>query len=351
MKFNIILFFLLISITTHAQEASQYAYYCVPCNSDCDQQQYDKPGPCKHCGMTLERMTAKEREMQMNEKLTIAFYLQNGVEVLDFAGPMEVFAYAGYNVFTVSKTTDQIVSQGILKVIPDYSIYNAPKADILAFFGGNSNVASEDKEVINWVKGQNDIKYHFSVCTGAFILAESQLLDGKTATTFHNALDNLRTKYPEIKVLDDVRFVDNGKVITTAGISAGIDGALHLVAKLEGLAQAKWIAYHMEYDKWQPGEGLILSDNNPYKKNVFDAEKFKAYVGVYEMDSHLQASVKIDQENQSLVAQVDGKLFPLFHNGENTFMTVSRKNLTFIWEDAKITGYLSDEKKFYKRIE
>ncbi len=343
------LLFILVSIFSIAQDNETYAYYCVPCNSGCDAKQFEKPGTCDHCGMALEKMTVKEREMQMNEQMTIAFYLQNGVEVLDFAGPLEVFAYAGYNVFTVSKTSDPIISQGILKIIPDYSIENAPNADILAFFGGNSNVASSDEDVINWVKSQEDIQYHFSVCTGAFILAESQLLDGKTVTTFHSALDNLRNNYPKAKVLDDVRFVDNGKVITTAGISAGIDGALHLVAKLNSLAEAKWIAYHMEYDKWQPGEGLILSDDNPYTTNL--DEELKVFEGTYEMDDNLKATIRVNGKNSSLIALVNGKKFPLFQNGKNEFMTVGREMITFKWNDSEVIGYNSEENKFYQKLE
>jgi putative intracellular protease/amidase len=92
--------------------------------------------------MVLVKQTLEQRKKSMNAKrLKICFYLQDGVEVLDFAGPMEVFSYAGFEVFTVSKTKDPIISQGILKIIPDYGINNAPPADILAFFGGNSNKA------------------------------------------------------------------------------------------------------------------------------------------------------------------------------------------------------------------
>ncbi|WP_103071098.1 DJ-1/PfpI family protein [Aquimarina sediminis] len=196
----------------------------------------------------------------------IAFYLQPGVEVLDFAGPMEVFAYAGYEVFTVSKTKEPILSQGILKIIPDYSIDNAPESDVLAFFGGNASNAYEDKKVINWVKERKNVDLYFSVCSGALILAKSGLLEGKTATTFHSTLDRLEHNYPNVDVKRDVRFVDNGTIITTAGVSAGIDGALHLVARLQGLNRAKDVAYYMEYDKWKPGEGLILTDDNPYKE-------------------------------------------------------------------------------------
>lgn len=195
----------------------------------------------------------------MNEKkLTIGFYLQDGVEVLDFAGPMEVFSYAGFNVFTISKTKSPILSQGILKVLPDYDITTAPKADVLAFFGGNSGSAFNDPEVIAWVKSSK-ADYYFSVCTGAFMLGRAGLLDNQTATTFHSSIDDLKRQFPKAKVLSNVRFVDNGRIITTAGISAGIDGALHLVSRLKGKDVAKNTAYYMEYDKWVPEEGLIVN--------------------------------------------------------------------------------------------
>jgi transcriptional regulator GlxA family with amidase domain len=236
------------------------AYYCPPCNNRCDQLSFEKAGTCKHCGMVLIKQTAEQRKKTMTEKkLTICFYLQDGVEVLDFAGPMEVFSYAGFDVFTVSKTKKTIVSQGILKVIPDYDIHDAPKADILAFFGGNASAASGDKEVISWVKNQKP-DYYFSVCTGAFILGRAGVLDNLTATTFHSSIEALKTEFPKAKILSDVRFVDNGNVITTAGISAGIDGALHLVSKLKGEEVARNTAYYMEYDKWVPNEGLVVKN-------------------------------------------------------------------------------------------
>lgn len=209
--------------------------------------------------MELVKMTEAERKAEMGWKpLTVAFYLQNGVEVLDFAGPMEVFAYAGFKVFTVSRTKDPIVSQGILKIIPDYSIDDAPKSDIIAFFGGNGSSAFTD-DVVKWlVSRQNSAQYLFSVCTGAYALGKSGALDNQTVTTFHLSIDNLRKQFPKAKVLDNVRFVDNGKVITTAGISAGIDGALHMVSKIRGENVAIETAKYMEYDKWKPGEGLIV---------------------------------------------------------------------------------------------
>jgi transcriptional regulator GlxA family with amidase domain len=191
----------------------------------------------------------------------VCFYLQDGVEVLDFAGPLEVFSYAGCNVYTVSKTKDTIHAQGVLKVTPSYSIENAPQADILVFFGGSTGAPSRDPELLKWVQKQAaGSKYLMSVCTGAFILARAGLLEHKTVTTFHLSIDDLKKALPNSTVLSDKRFVEDGNVLTTAGISAGIDGALHLVEKLRGKGAAEQIAEYMEYDKWVPGQGLVLTN-------------------------------------------------------------------------------------------
>jgi len=85
------------------------------------------------------------------------------------------------------------------------------------------------------------------------------MLDNLTATTFHSSIGQLQEALPRTKVLSNVRFVDNGHVITTAGISAGIDGALHLVARLKGDETARQVAAYMEYDKWIPNQGLVVS--------------------------------------------------------------------------------------------
>ncbi|SDG20696.1 DJ-1/PfpI family protein [Chitinophaga filiformis] len=231
-------------------------YVCPPCGQ-CDAIVYHKPGVCPHCGMTLIlRDTVKASQQQ---SYTICFYLYNGTEVLDFAGPLEVFSYAGFKIFTVGKTKAPVTVQGILKVNPDYSIQDAPPADIFAIFGGDDDVAAGDPEVINWIKSRDSsTKAYFSVCTGAFVLGAAGLLDNLTVTTFHNSIQSLQKAVPSAKVLANVRYVDNGRIITTAGISAGIDGALHLVAKLRGEAEALRIARHMEYDKYVPAQGLVV---------------------------------------------------------------------------------------------
>ncbi|WP_222539050.1 DJ-1/PfpI family protein [Pedobacter polysacchareus] len=253
---RLLLFILLIPCFAFTQRDGT-AYLCPPCNHPCDTAVYQQPGVCTHCGMTL---VEKNQQLSEDKKITVCFYLYDGVEVLDFAGPMEVFSYAGFKVITVAKTKSPLLSQGILKIIPDYSIKDAPQADIFAVFGGSDEVAADDPEVISWIKSRDSsTKSYFSVCTGAFILGKAGLLDKVTVTTFHKSIANLQKAVPKAKVLQNVRYVDNGRVITTAGISAGMDGALHLVAKLRGKAAAEAIAKQMEYDKYQPEQGIDLS--------------------------------------------------------------------------------------------
>ncbi len=248
---------LFTSLQSAAQKQPADTFVCPPCGS-CDTIMYTKPGTCPICRMALVHKTAH----QPVKKLTIAFYLQDGVEALDFAGPLEVFSYGGFNIFTVSKTKKLLTAQGVLKFTPDYDIATAPPFDILAVFGGNTGPTSNDPEVVSWIKSRkSSTQYYFSVCTGAFILGRAGLLDNLTITTFHLSLNDLQTAVPSAKVLPNTRFVDNGRVITTAGISAGIDGALHLVAKLDSPEGAKQIAQYMEYDKWVPDQGLVVAKN------------------------------------------------------------------------------------------
>ncbi|WP_425390303.1 DJ-1/PfpI family protein [Ekhidna sp.] len=338
MKRTILNVFILLAILQlSAQVQVSQQYICPPCGSHCDEAVHDKPGVCSHCNMLLIRK---------DQSKTIAFYLQDGVEVLDFAGPMEVFSYAGYKVFTVSKDKDPIKSQGILTVTPDYSINDAPEADILAFFGGNARSAYADESVINWIKKQEDIQYHFSVCTGAFVLAEAGILDGKTATTFHNALDGLENNYPKVDVRRDARFVDNGNVITTAGISAGIDGALHLVAKLQGLNAAKRTAYYMEYDNWVPGDGLILSEDNPYKTSGINLSE---YTGLYEFKDG--AKIKFEFSEGDLKVLIEDIYYPIFQETNDLFSDADGEPIYFEREGGILTGYrLEPDGKLFRKL-
>lgn len=192
----------------------------------------------------------------------VAIVVYDGVEVLDFAGPAEVFAAASgrggngreraFNVYLVSKTRTPIVSQGFIDVTPDYSIADAPKPDIIVLPGGGTQAVISDPEWLAWVRTSAEGAEHvLTVCTGAFIAGKLGMLDGHDVTTFYAAVPDLAKQFPNARVQPGRRFVDNGKVITTAGVSAGIDGSLHLVARTLGRYVADRTAEYMEYS-WSP---------------------------------------------------------------------------------------------------
>jgi transcriptional regulator GlxA family with amidase domain len=182
----------------------------------------------------------------------VAIFVFQGMELLDFAGPGEVFQAAGpkLKVYTVAESTEPIVSQGFVKIVPEYSIHNCPKPDLLVIPGGATAATLKNPDVIAWVKRvSGEAELTMSVCTGAFIVAKAGLLDGQEATTHWFHLTRLGKSAPNIRVRSDVRFVDTGKIVTTAGVSAGIDGALHVVDRLLGHKTAERVAKGMEY-KW-----------------------------------------------------------------------------------------------------
>jgi transcriptional regulator GlxA family with amidase domain len=183
----------------------------------------------------------------------VAILLYEGVQIIDYTGPYEVLGQVrGFRVYTVSETGKTLTTAMGMSVNPKYDFATAPAPDLLVVPGGNAEAAYDNPRVVDWVRERAaSAEYVMSVCNGAFILAKAGLLDGKKATTFYGLIDELRTFAPKTEVVTDQRFVDNGKVITTAGLSSGIDGALHLVAKIRGEAKAKAVALHIEYD-WNP---------------------------------------------------------------------------------------------------
>jgi putative intracellular protease/amidase len=184
--------------------------------------------------------------------ITVAIVLWDGVQIIDYSGPWEVFGQAGFKVFTVADKSDPITTRFDQKVTPDYTFDNSPQADIVLLPGGGGTQKTADNpRAIKWIQEQaKNARYVMSVCTGAFLLARTGLLDGLTATTFHNAIDRLSKAAPNTRVIYDQRYVDNGKVITTAGLSSGIDGALHVVEKILGKGPAQSEALGLEYN-WQ----------------------------------------------------------------------------------------------------
>jgi putative intracellular protease/amidase len=211
--------------------------------------------------------TLTQAQLLPLEPRNVAIFLYQDVELLDFAGPGEVFSSSGFNTYTVSVDGKTLTSQRFVEINPKFSIDNAPTPDIIVFPGGNSGPSANDPKVRNWIKKSLDNNTQFmSVCTGAFIIAKAGLLNNKRVTTHWGSTKEL-ARYPSITVMENTRWVDNGFVITTAGVSAGIDGALHFVARIKGIESAKKTAHYMEYDKWNPENGVIDAEH-PYLKEL-----------------------------------------------------------------------------------
>lgn len=198
----------------------------------------------------------------------VAIFLFDEVEVLDFAGPYEVFSVTGlrtfpekpFNVYSVSEKSPVVARNG-LTIIPDYLLDDCPTPDIFLVSGGGG-YSSEGKPfgsrremnnpvVLEWVKKQAlQAELVLSVCTGALILGQAGLLEGLRATTHFMALDALKAISPAIEVVENVRYVDNGKVILSAGVSAGIDMSYYVVSRLLGKEVAEEAARYAQYDYW-----------------------------------------------------------------------------------------------------
>lgn len=199
----------------------------------------------------------------------VAIVIYENAEILDFAGPAEVLSAAGnfageggtsaLNLYLVARKTDAITAQGFIKLVPQYSIDNAPAPDFVVIPGGNSSNLSNDPEMMKWLgRVTSKSEATLTVCTGAFPLAKTGVFDGMTITTFFGAIEGLQAIAPKARVEQGRRFVDNGRYITTAGVSAGIDGALHLAARLFGRRVADQTARYMEYH-WTPEPYLAAS--------------------------------------------------------------------------------------------
>src|SRR5207248_3441747 len=159
---------------------------------------------------------------------------------------------AGFKVFTVAEKGATINAVFGQKIVPDYTFANSPTADILLIPGGGVRNAVANPKLIKWVQtNAQKSKQVISVCTGAFILSKAGLLDDLSATTIEHAIEDLQKVSPKTRVVHDQRYVDNGKIITTAGLCSGIDGAFHLIAKINGEGEAQAIALNMEY-RWDP---------------------------------------------------------------------------------------------------
>lgn len=200
------------------------------------------------------------------ETINVGILIFDDVEVLDFCGPFEVLSTAGrlkatggnansttdIAVFTIAETNRIIKARGNLLVQPHFTIHDYPPIDVLIVPGGwGTRKEVNNANLINWIsKVTGETQLNTSVCTGAFMLAKTGLLDNRKATTHWASLDRLSQEFPAVQVQREVRWVEEGNIITSAGISAGIDMALHIVERLFGRELALQTAKQMEY-VWQ----------------------------------------------------------------------------------------------------
>jgi transcriptional regulator GlxA family with amidase domain len=191
--------------------------------------------------------------------LDVAILLFPEVEVLDFAGPFEVFSVASrihrgtehrpFRVATVAAERIPVPARHGLPVIANYTFAEGPRADVLIVPGGIVDQPLGDPATLAWLKAaSSDAALTASVCTGAFLLAKIGLLEGRQATTHWEDIPALRAAHPDLIVVENVPYVDEGRIVTSAGISAGIDMSLHLVARILGHAAAQATARQMQYD-------------------------------------------------------------------------------------------------------
>lgn len=196
---------------------------------------------------------------------TIGIYLFDEVEVLDFAGPFEVFSTASrvntrmtpdapklFDVATIADSMRLVKARGGLAVFPKFDVTFHPSLDVLVVPGGVVTAELSRGPVIEWIRQTAHLTtITASVCTGAFLLGKAGLLEGKEATTHWEDIPDLRTMFPAVRVVEEQHWINTGHIVTSAGISAGIDMSLHLVARLANDDLARRTARQMEFD-WHP---------------------------------------------------------------------------------------------------
>jgi transcriptional regulator GlxA family with amidase domain len=196
----------------------------------------------------------------MTTTRNLAILIFDDVEVLDFCGPFEVFSVtnrftdpAPFNVFTVAEKPGAILTRGGMSINPHHRLADCPQPDLLLVPGGQGTRREMANEpLLDWMRQASaQASFVLSVCTGALLLGKAGLLDGLEATTHHGALDLLRQVAPRTTVHAIRRVVDNGRVICSAGIAAGIDMSLHVIARLLGNSAAIKVTQHLEYP-WEP---------------------------------------------------------------------------------------------------
>src|SRR5438309_4547566 len=195
--------------------------------------------------------------------IPVAFLISEGAVMIDFSGPWEVFQDVmvpgrqnhPFRLYTVAETTAPIRASGGMKILPDYTLENAPPPKVIVIPAQSEPSAA----VLEWIrKSTKNTDVTMSICTGAFVLAKTGLLSGKAATTFHAAFVSFAREFPDIHLRRGARFVEDSNLASAGGLSSGIDLALRVVERYFGREMAQKTAYNMEYQ----GQGWMNPDSN-----------------------------------------------------------------------------------------
>jgi transcriptional regulator GlxA family with amidase domain len=189
----------------------------------------------------------------------IGMFLFDGAEELDFVGPWEVFTMAAQlrsdvDVVTIAERADAVRCAKGMRVLPDHTFADAPELDVVLVPGGQGTRREVDNpRAIGWLRGiAPSLAWVTSVCTGSLLLCEAGLAAGRRVTTHWAFVETLRKRYPDVTVLEQVRYVRDGNLCTGAGVSAGIDLALWLAGQMWGVDTARQTQRNMEYDPAPP---------------------------------------------------------------------------------------------------
>jgi len=210
-----------------------------------------------------EAITANPLKPPVQGTIPVAFLISEGAVVIDFSGPWEVFQDVmipgrqdhPFRLYTVSETTAPIRASGGMQIVPDYTLASAPAPKVIVI----PAQSKPSEATLEWIrKSTKNTDVTMSVCTGAFVLAKTGLLSGKSATTFHAAFNSFAMQFPDIHLKRGARFVEDGNLATAGGLSSGIDLALRVVERYYGRDVAQKTAYNMEYQ----GQGWMNPDSN-----------------------------------------------------------------------------------------
>ena len=255
------------------------------------------------CSHDKKAMTAAQQEQApvianplkppAHGSIPVAFLLSDGAVMIDFSGPWEVFqdvnipgrSDAAFSLYTVAASKNPIRASGGMKIAPDYTFANAPAPKILVI-PAQSDPSAATKDWIRKVAKNADVV--MSVCTGAFVLADTGLLAGKPATTHHSAYVRLASQFPDIQVKPGARFTESGNIATSGGLSSGIDLALRVVERYFGREVARQTAFDMEYQ----GQGWTNPNSNAIYAQAFTQDENDLHCPVCRMAVEAKSAPK-----------------------------------------------------------